>query len=1058
MVLVALSSTIACLLLFIILGWILGPKSRYDLSPEAIKLGSPLGSTFELYYTDFESDTYCGPRLNSLDQSSLTMARWLDSVAGVCTSGMEPLEIRERVIEILDLRTSVIESDLLQLPPEDLALFAVYSTPQFPNSLGRNPFRDEILVNKSDVSGRWWTALPFIRRRSWVKRFGNAIDLNNRNWVYYERLHRIIPYNAIDTLSVFEFKLLLSTNYIKHEYKFWEQAPYILQLGLPFIGLTSRAAAYKIYTHEWIVGMKGLEKKLKKAINMATEKDMQLVDKYLTSMNGNASAVLVSETRTYLSVYTPYLPYKAVANPGVDEAISKNVPLPRAAWSTEHIASFPMWFGNEPPPIERSASLEAPALAIVIPFHDRELPKLQQFLKFWPSDTNESKVKVPVVMALNTDFDTEGGRVLAESLRQMWKSAGAYDSIPLYFLSLRQPATNHYDGAAISFYQVLGYLGPYFKSVQIMETDIRPLQSKWMAHLAHEAKGACTDWWVKGSSQLCSPVFNMRFDRRGDFHINGNAMYAVGCKSFRHYLRRVQAFYPPSGILGGQCHVMGGCETTKPLEGGYDHVLFGYRKELSNFHYSRYIQQLFTYTPAILNLCEDEYSIDEILSRHPNAAIVHSKFHQFSPEEQILLRVYKKVLLGSPSDAERKLYWPRIRYGTLDEVTLLKELCQKSIAEKNMTKFFDLTGYSNSPFTLHDRRQEIPYHLKSSCSNMQHHQRSGMRGSKSISEIMSVRVEYNNLEVLACIMPILSKHGAVIRFSTNTTICDTYGDCRHSSHDQDFQKIDLGLCGESLSNCENSLGEIPLIVYLTSAGIMRDIKEYGTDGWIQRLRHVSKTFKTVIVAADHATFLKLKSLELGTQPFLAEQWCYDIHNDIAIRDGKRTAVIAPKYAPSVHEVLLWSPNANDTLPYLEQVTSDFKSELITDIARVVTVIDVNDRYPKRPAVEDLIRHPAIIVLPTGPISETTEIISIYRLGIPMFVPATSLIRSMYNINDATGLPWPGIQTFTSKADLISQLQNPKLFEHTKTITEHNQHVRSELDTNWTAILSTAMNI
>ena len=56
--------------------------------------------------------------------------------------------------------------------------------------------------------------------------------------------------------------------------------------------------------------------------------------------------------------------------------------------------------------------------------------------------------------------------------------------------------------------------------------------------------------------------------------MNGNALYALGCPGFAEYIQRVQAYYPPAGAVGGQCVLMGGCETGKPHEGGYDHALY----------------------------------------------------------------------------------------------------------------------------------------------------------------------------------------------------------------------------------------------------------------------------------------------------------------------------------------------------------------------------------------------------------------------------------------------------------------------------------------------------
>ena len=80
----------------------------------------------------------------------------------------------------------------------------------------------------------------------------------------------------------------------------------------------------------------------------------------------------------------------------------------------------------------------------------------------------------------------------------------------------------------------------YFGAMQLVETDVVLAQPDWSGLMQAEAAGACGQWWIKGSAQLCSPFFGNDIDARLDYHINGNALYALGCPGFDEYIRRVR--------------------------------------------------------------------------------------------------------------------------------------------------------------------------------------------------------------------------------------------------------------------------------------------------------------------------------------------------------------------------------------------------------------------------------------------------------------------------------------------------------------------------------------
>ena len=147
-------------------------------------------------------------------------------------------------------------------------------------------------------------------------------------------------------------------------------------------------------------------------------------------------------------------------------------PMPRALWSSPSLAELPRWSGSAPATIphdsaDDSAADAATVAALVIPFHSGELAKIRYFISLWPTpppppssaeSSAESSAGTPIVFAMNADFASPAGVLAEQSIRAVISISGATN--PVYFLSLRQPgATNHYDGAAMSFYQLQHFLG-----------------------------------------------------------------------------------------------------------------------------------------------------------------------------------------------------------------------------------------------------------------------------------------------------------------------------------------------------------------------------------------------------------------------------------------------------------------------------------------------------------------------------------------------------------------------------------------------------------------------
>lgn len=150
----------------------------------------------------------------------------------------------------------------------------------------------------------------------------------------------------------------------------------------------------------------------------------------------------------------------------------------------------------------------------------------------------------------------------------------------------------------------------------------------------------CTRWWMKGSLSRCDGRYGDIANRR-DFHINGNALYCLGSSQFIDFINRVQVAYPAGSGTG---KITAGCATGKRAEEGWDHTFYQFRMQPQNFEYAKHIMHRFQYASFIANLCEDEYSAEEILSIDPRTVLVHSKFPMLSADEQWVRRAYIRIL------------------------------------------------------------------------------------------------------------------------------------------------------------------------------------------------------------------------------------------------------------------------------------------------------------------------------------------------------------------------------------------------------------------------------
>jgi hypothetical protein len=266
------------------------------------------------------------------------------------------------------------------------------------------------------------------------------------------------------------------------------------------------------------------------------------------------------------------------------------------------------------------------------------------------------------------------------ALRGLWLSLGEArhcfsGGVRFKHAAMPKELNQHFSGACSMFYDAFGVARDFGQDhFFLMEPDVSVIRSGWLDALAREAdQRGCSEFWQRGSAPLCHPSFG-DLARRQDMHINGNALYCTGDPGFHDYLARVRAFYPGSGERG---IIVPGCITGDEFEDGYDHCLYRFRMHPMNRDYVLPLIHKFSYTPFILNFCEDEYSVTQVRAAYPNSFLVHSKAIFRAPVDKLLRELHISVLGSVPDQrlASYKEMRAALLNGTEVRASLLRRLC-----------------------------------------------------------------------------------------------------------------------------------------------------------------------------------------------------------------------------------------------------------------------------------------------------------------------------------------------------------------------------------------------
>ena len=300
-----------------------------------------------------------------------------------------------------------------------------------------------------------------------------------------------------------------------------------------------------------------------------------------------------------------------------------------------------------PPPLFRARSpAQVPAtdsgggddriqVAMVVPFVPFQLPKIIHLLsKFWskrpPCLPDTPKQSADLVFFTESMVPNDVKQTIIHHFTELGQGGNETSCFnnakEPAFLSLTNvdPELSHLEGAASAFFYLFELLETKYRTFLLAEPDVVPVQAGFVPALVEQSQRlGCGDdeLWQVGSPPLVADVEAGMLRERIDYHMNGNAMYALGCEGFEDYKCRVQTFYVPKD----ECSKVAGCGTHEAYEGGYDNSLYRFRMHPENYEYSRLVLNRFAYSAFVQNRGEAIYDPEEVVRDSKSTYFVHSK-------------------------------------------------------------------------------------------------------------------------------------------------------------------------------------------------------------------------------------------------------------------------------------------------------------------------------------------------------------------------------------------------------------------------------------------------
>ena len=283
------------------------------------------------------------------------------------------------------------------------------------------------------------------------------------------------------------------------------------------------------------------------------------------------------------------------------------------------------------PPLASQPLLRSPRVVIVMPFVASERERLSANLRSWHegggrepcapkkgASTNKgaSTPAVDLILyAAGHPSDAELAWLAQAEERLLDSSARCFGRVTVRHANLSQ-AEQYYIGGWDNtgpnnlFYSAFldGRLHDEYDAMLWMETDMVPVQPRWLTRLVEEASTPRT-YWRKGPAQQPELAHGMVSTHH--YHMNSAGLYRLGQPCFYELMRRVAAEHPKQP---------------------HDVSTHLFLHDPRHFHIWQAHAHRFLYTDLVQNRL-DEWSLDAVRALSPDTVFVHGK-HQKPPSQQ----------------------------------------------------------------------------------------------------------------------------------------------------------------------------------------------------------------------------------------------------------------------------------------------------------------------------------------------------------------------------------------------------------------------------------------
>lgn len=727
-----------------------------------------------------------------------------------------------------------------------------------------------------------------------------------------------------------------------------------------------------------------------------------------------------------------------------------------------HQSHMPSYDDLEIPPplfLGRTPIITKPRVqvAVVISFVEFQLNKILALLtKHWsefpPCDPNTLIQSADLIIFTENKMSEAIQRRILSAFSELSEAkTSCFQTKEPIFLHLDDvdPKLSHLEGAAYAFFSLFRLLEQNYETFMLTEPDIAPIRPNFLPALVKKSLAVncrADGVWQFGSMPLAKDVDAGMLKQRVDFHMNGNAIYALGCPGFEDYKCRVQSFYLPEG----ECPHVAGCSTHSKYEGGYDHAMYRFRVQPENYDYSRLILPKFAYSDFIQNLGESIYNVTSVTTRSPSTYFVHSKSIYNSMAATILKEVTMNVLDMSPCDfgaqvsnerrpllrEELGKIYRRLRSGEYNKDDVIGHLCK----EQHQRLFnIDHSKCKGSQPSLKSWQNRMPgktylwtmdlHGGPANCDTSIITEAGGALHSEIIGMCEHYGLCVDRLKVM--------KYDDMREYDPSDKLKEQFRQAYQD--DPEFKRVDAFICHHPVANCELFLSfNKPIIIHASTrlefgrhdeginwrldTGYNRELGKKKWRQWISTIQKLAKDKRNIIAANNLYDRDYIKYFTGLEDVELLPSWCGD-GVGVKFCEGDWESSAPKAWLPTRSEVVIVPYRANlDRTRYTMNVRKQVDHPIIRELNQVkhqsVTVKLIMELYPDANPL-NMLNHPAIIILPYQ--VSTINLIELYRLNIPTFCPSLSLLKKWCQEHD---LMWEVHYGWPESLMNITNIPNP----------------------------------